>query len=460
MGEGVDTERRRKTWVATTYFAEGLPYMVIRYLAGVWLTDIGLREAHLGFLNFLNLPWNAKFLWAPAVDLVATRRRWLVGTQAILVVAGLLMAALVALGPAPLPVLDLPPGSSASAVLAGHAAATAANVVAAVAAGSWPVLAFVVLLVASAFVAATHDVAIDGYYMTAIVDPVEQAAWTGLRVMAYRGAVIFTKSVLVALAGWFAWVYGFLGAAFVLFGLLVFHRARLPHVEAPREGSLDGGALVRGWGRAFVTWLDQPRVGLVVFFVVTYKLGDEVLFSMNTPFLLRELDVTKEQLAWLSGVVGTVASIGGTLSSAWAIQRWGLRRAIWPLTVAMNVNIWAYVWLAWALPDATTTGGIATIAAVHAYEQFAAGLGNAVLVVYLMRTCKPEFKAGHYAIASALSSLGGTLFGGFGGVIVEQVGYLWLYVLAFLAALPAMAILPFVPLGAERPRPRDVAPAG
>jgi len=418
-------------WVSSTYFAEGLPYMLVRYLAGVYLTDIGVKEAYLGFLNFLGIPWNAKFLWAPAVDLLGTKRGWLLRME-LLVVAGVLAVALLTLAGPPV-------------VAAGVALDTADG-------GMWAVRAILAILVILAFVAATHDVAIDGYYMRAITDPREQAAYTGLRVMTYRLAVIFTKSVLVALAGWLTWAHGFLGGAACMGGLLLFHRLRLPRVEVPRDGpSRAPRAVLSEFGRAFVTYLDQPRIVLVLAFVITYKLGDELLFSMNTAFLMRELHVTKVQLSWLSGVVGTVASIAGSLASAWAIKRFGLRRAIWPLTLAMNVNLWAYVWLAWALPDPATSGGLATIAAVHAYEQLAAGLGNAVLVVYIMRTCRPEFKAAHYAVASALASLGGTVFGGFGGVIVEAVGYVDLYLLSFAVALPSMVLLYLLPLPEDRP---------
>lgn len=429
------THLPERGWVSTAYFAEGLPFMVVRYLAGVYLTDMGLKEAFLGYLNFLGIPWNTKFLWAPAVDLVGTRRSWLVRIELAITLLTAAMAVLAWLGPAGAP-------------------ADGALVV------TLPVRLFVVTLVVLAFVSATHDVSIDGYYMEAIPDPSTQAGYTGLRVMMYRMAVIFAKSVLVALAGWLSWTWGFAAAAVVMGLLFVVHQAWLPRlpVTGPDAGGSTtappvqrtAGTFLRDWGRAFVSWLDQPRVVLVIFFILTYKLGDEVLFSMNTPFLMREVGVTKEQLSWLSGVVGTAASIGGSLLSAWAIRRFGLQRAIWPLTLAMNVNIWAYVWLAWALPDPATSGGLAMVAGVHAYEQVAAGLGNAVLVVFLMRTCKPDFKAAHYAIASAIPSLGGTLLGGFGGVAVERFGYLWLYVAAFLFALPSMACMPFLRFDDDR----------
>jgi PAT family beta-lactamase induction signal transducer AmpG len=410
----------RTAWVSSLYFAQGLPYMLVRFLAGVYLTDVGVREAWLGFLNFLGLPWNTKFLWAPLVDLTGTRRGWLVKLELAVAAAAGIMALCTALGPAS--------GAGAAALLDG-----------------WSVRLFAATLVGAAFLAATHDVAIDGYYMEAIPEPAAQAGFTGLRVTAYRVAMVFAKSVLVALAAWLTWAWGFAAAALCLLALFVVHGLGLPRVQAQRPARPDGSFL-RDYGRALGSWLDQPKVGLVLLFVVTYKLGDEVLFSMNTPFLLRELGVAKDQLAWMAGVLGTVASLAGSLLSAWSIQRWGLKRAIWPLTLGMNLNIWVYVWLAVARPDPHTAAGLGLIASLTAYEQFAAGLGNAVLVVYLMRTCKAEFKASHYAIASAIPSLGGTLFGGMGGLMVQAMGYAWMYVLAFVASLPSMACLLFLPL--------------
>lgn len=414
-----EKKRDPRGWVSTTYFAEGLPYMLVRYLSSVYLTDIGLKEAYLGFVNFLGIPWNFKFLWAPAVDLFSTRRKWLLWVELILTLGFAVVALLAVFGP--------------ETAVAGAAARTATQALA--------VKATITVLVMLAFLSATHDIAIDGFYMEAINDPAEQAGYTGLRVLAYRLAVIFTKSALVALAGAVSWSAGWAGGVVALGLLWAFHSRYLPKPETPARADTSFKAVTRDYGRAFTTWLAQPRAWVILLFVIAYKLGDEILFSMNTPFLMRELGVTKFQLSWVSGVFGTVASIAGSLISAWAIRKWGLRRAVWPLTLAMNLNIWAYIWLAWALPEPTTTAGLATIAAVHAYEQFAAGLGNAVLVVFIMRTCSSEFKAAHYAIASAVSSVGGTVFGGFGGVFVESFGYLNLYFLAFAATLPGMALL-------------------
>lgn len=413
--------RSKLLWVSTTYFAEGLPFMLVRFLSGVYLTDIGLKERYLGFLNFLGIPWNFKFLWAPACDMWGTKKGWLTKIEFIISFGFILIAVLSLFGPQ----------GGIQSVLIDQTDA---------------VNTIVIIVILMSFVSATHDIAIDAYYMEAITDPKEQAGYTGVRVFTYRIAVIFTKSVLVALAGFLIWLYPFMVGGIIMLFLGLFHLYYLPNTQSTHRPAINPKQILSQYLCAFSSYLGQPKIGLILFFVITYKLGDEVLFCMNTAFLLREIKMTKDQVAWVTGIVGTIASIMGSLLSAWALKRFGLKKAVWPLTLGMNINIWAYVWLAWALPDPITVEGIAKIAFIHAYEQFAAGLGNSTLVVYILRTCKPEFKAAHYAIASALASIGGTFLGGFGGILVEEFGYMNLFILAFFASLPSMIALLFIPL--------------
>jgi len=420
---------RDTAWVNSTYFAEGYPFILVRFLASAFFTQLGVKERYLGFLNFLGIPWNLKFLWAPLLDLYGTKRRWLIGIEITLSVLLLILAGL--------------------AGWAYNAIAIPDTLLQAI--SQHQILQLITfILIAIAFVAATHDIAIDAYYLAALQSPTAQACYTGDRVLSYRIAVIYVKSGLVALVAVVGWFAGWMIAALTMSVLCIAHALWLPQPEtsvAPRAHWRD---TLREFAHSFRTYLDQPRVFVMLAFILTYKLGDELIFSMNSAFLLRELGLTTAQLAWVAGLVGTTATIAGSLLSAWWIARVGLARAIWPLTLLMNVNIWAYVLLAWFKPNPATLAGISWIAIADGYELFAAGLGNAVLLTYLLRTCRPEFKAGHYAIGSALISLGGTLFGGFGGILVEQMGYTWFYILSFLATIPAMALIRWVPYLGDR----------
>jgi PAT family beta-lactamase induction signal transducer AmpG len=222
----------------------------------------------------------------------------------------------------------------------------------------------------------------------------------------------------------------------------------LPHVSDERTGAR--GVSLANFARGFKTYLQQPKIFLVLAFVILYKLGDEILFSMVTPFLTRELRISTEQYAWIGGIVGAAGTILGAMIGGWWIQRVGLRRALWPLSIMMNLNLWLYVWLSIAKPDPSSQLGFALIAIIHGVEQIAAGLGSAALLVFLLTTCSKEFRATHYAIGSAIMSIPGTLIGGQGGWIVEQMGYTNLYIFAFMASVPGMCLIPFVPIREEQ----------
>lgn len=431
-----DSSTERKTsffttlWVCSTYFAEGLPFMIVRIVSSVFFTDIGAKERYIGYLNFLNTPWNFKFLWAPFLDTISTKRQWLIVMQALIS----LLTMVIALACYLIPMGATPDGAAA------------------------PYLLFIAVVFAGmGFISATNDIAIDAYYLEGLTDKREQAAYSGYRVLAYRLAMIFARTGLVAFVAYMAsrlggsnkylpWFYAFAAGAVTMFLLSLFHALKLPHFEKDRTSIPSNEEIVTTFRRAFTTYLDQEKILLVLVFIILYKLGDEILFSMATPFLIRELGVSKDQYAWIGGIVGAGGTIVGTMLGGWWIKKQGLKKAIWPLTFLMNINIWVYIWLAYAKPDPKTIYGVTLIASVHGYEQVAAGLGSAALLIYLLGTCKPEFKAAHYAIGSAIMSLGGTLFGGFGGQIVEKVGYLNLFIIAFFASIPSMLMLFFVPI--------------
>jgi PAT family beta-lactamase induction signal transducer AmpG len=471
--------KKPSLWVFTTYFTEGFPFGIIRMMSSVFFTDIGMKERYLGYLNFLGIPWNLKFLWAPIIDIFGSKRMWMASVQvAITIMTGIVAVICFAAGK------STDPGLSTSLL----------------------VFLFIVL----AFIAATNDIVIDGYYMEGLTDPKDQAAYTGYRVFAYRLALVLAKFGIIYAVGtmakkaaggtmYSAWGYGFFAAAVTMCLFSLYHCLALPKFETSKKSASGLRTVMDDFATSFAAYLEiskkravvaltsgifiglavfavyyfvkhdpvqalafamigllvvlcaqaQPAIALSLVFIIFYKIGDEIIFSMGTPFLKRFCLVSNIQLAWLSGLVGLVGSIAGTTIGGLWIKKTGLKKAIWPLTLLMNLNILAYVWLAWRHPLATTTAGLMTISSVYCYEQIAAGFGNAALIVYILQTCKKEFKAGHYAIGSAFMSIFSTVFGGFGGVIVEHMGYRNLFLIGFFATIPAMVLMAFVTIKGE-----------
>ena len=72
-------------WVPSLYFAEGLPYVLVVLVSTVMYRQLGLSVVDVAlYTSWLYLPWVIKPFWSPFVDLIKTKRWWLLLTQFIL----------------------------------------------------------------------------------------------------------------------------------------------------------------------------------------------------------------------------------------------------------------------------------------------------------------------------------------------------------------------------------------
>jgi len=499
--------------VATLYFAEGFPYSVVRQISTVFFKDSGASLQAIGLTSLYGLPWTLKFLWSPFIDQFATKRRWLLAAELALAVATVIMA----LGAAAPQALDIVAG----------------------------------LFLLTALLSATHDIAIDGFYLEAL-DRQEQARFVGFQAMSYRLAMIAGGGGIVTLSGYTNWSTAFGVAAVILFGLWLIHSRCLPRVEQTRRPMAELWRLLRrpaiqrtaagillavlivaaagrlGWldtpaagfhaavdtlgsaglvsavlllamlalafnlGRikrrlyasdsfyalAFVDYLDQPKMTIILTAIVLWRAGESFLLNMAYPFL-SDAGVTRAQYGLIYGTFGIIASITGGLLAGWLIARFGLRRMIWPCALSQNLLNLLYMFLAWHyVPQCTSRGNLAMEMAANLYqvpflwaqrlvdmvqtpaawfpdlnivavlivlEAFGAGMGTAAFMVFIMRTCKPGYKAAHMAIATSIMTVGATSAGIFSGILAGWLGYPAFFGFTFLVTLPSMALLLFLP---------------
>jgi PAT family beta-lactamase induction signal transducer AmpG len=196
-------------WCFSTYFAEGFPFSIIRSVSTFFFRDRGVSLEAVGLTTFFGLPWILKFFWGPLVDEFATKKRWLLAMQAALAV---LIGATAFLAPLP---------------------------------GGVRLIALVFFV--GAFIAATHDIAIDGYYLAAL-DKQEQTKFLGYRVMAYRVAMLTGTGVIATIGASVSWTLAFLLAGLLLGLLTVYHRFFLPECESERRPFLAMLGLLSGHG--------------------------------------------------------------------------------------------------------------------------------------------------------------------------------------------------------------------
>lgn len=150
-------------WVPSLYFAEGVPYIIVMFVASDMYKTLGVSNAALAFwTSILYLPWVIKPFWSPFVDIFSTKRKWIVWMQLLLALAFFGVSF----------VLHLP----------------------------WWFPLTLVFLWLMAFSSSTHDIAADGFYMLAL-DEHNQAFFTGIRATFYRLAMIAGLGLLVIITG-------------------------------------------------------------------------------------------------------------------------------------------------------------------------------------------------------------------------------------------------------------------
>lgn len=150
-------------WIPTLYFAQGLPYVAVMTVSVIMYKRLGISNTDIAlYTSWLYLPWVIKPFWSPFIDLLKTKRWWVVAMQ-ILVGAGLAGIA-----------FTIPASNFFQLTLAVF----------------WLI----------AFSSATHDIAADGFYMLAL-DSHDQAMYVGIRSTFYRIATITGQGLLIIIAG-------------------------------------------------------------------------------------------------------------------------------------------------------------------------------------------------------------------------------------------------------------------
>ena len=81
----IRTKRSPWAWIPTVYLAEGLPNIVVTGVSVVILLQMGLTNTQIAlYTSWLQLPWIVKPLWSPFVDIVKTKRWWVIAMQMLL----------------------------------------------------------------------------------------------------------------------------------------------------------------------------------------------------------------------------------------------------------------------------------------------------------------------------------------------------------------------------------------
>ena len=398
------TKRRNPwLWVPTLYFAEGIPYFIVNNISVVMFKNMGMPNGMLAFYtSLLYLPWVIKPLWSPFVDIIRSKRWWIVSMQVIMSAAMFLLPFLL-------------PQTMGEAI-------------------AMTPLFYVTLALfwVTAFASATHDIAADGFYMLGL-DNGTQAEFVGIRSTFYRLSSIFGQGVLVALAGYMdsmtgdvhlAWKITLLASAALFAGITIYHTWSLPRpLTDQMSTTVTASGIFRGFGRTFVTFFMKKGILTALLFMLLYRLPEAFLVKMMNPFLLDKADagglgMSTEAVGIIYGTIGVAALTAGGILGGIAASRWGLKRSLWPMALALTLPCLSFVFLAAFQPAELWITGLCV-----ALDQFGYGFGFTAYMLYLIYFSDGEFKTAHYSLCTAFMALSMMIPGMVAGYIQEALGY-------------------------------------
>ncbi|MGX9295356.1 MFS transporter [Tsukamurella paurometabola] len=358
------------------YFAQGLPFGFFTQTIPVLLRDAGLSLTAISLTSLLYLPWGLKFLWAPAVDRIGTRRQWLLATQ---------------LG-------------SAGVVLALAATDLAGSL-------RWLFIA----IAAINLLAATQDVATDGLAVR-LLGPRDRGVGNGIQTGAYRLGMI-------AGGGGLLWIYaegGWRVLLLTLGGLILL--CTVPVVLMARDAPPDGAPRpvepVRRGGLSAAWWhrLRRPGVIPLIGLLAAYKFGNAMASSISGPFL-HDAGLTLQQIALVSGALSSAGALAGSAVGGWMAFRHGRRTALIFGGATQTLAVGLYV------AAAVGIGGAAMVVAATVLEHVFGGAALVALFTLMMDACERDDAGADYTLlASAVVATQGVA-GFTGAAIGDLLGY-------------------------------------
>lgn len=410
-------------WIPTLYFAEGIPYFIVNNISVIMFAKMGVPNETMSlYTSLLYLPWVIKPFWSPFVDIIKTKRWWIILMQIVMSISFIAL------------VLSLPHPSQQM-----------------IASKNTPVSMFTVMIIlfyVTAIASATHDIAADGYYMLALKEE-QQTFFVGIRSTFYRLSSIFGKGVLVMIAGLLelrtgniplAWSFAMVIIAIIFSIITLYHLFVLPAPDADYCRNTKGGAdIAKEFADAFVGFFKKKGIIVALAFMLLYRFSEALMLKLVDPFFLDPVEkgglgISTAKVGFINGTVGVIAMLSGGIAGGIAASKWGLKKVLWPMALSLTLPCFVYVYMSVAQPS-----NLWLINACVAFEQLGYGFGFQAYMLYLIYFSAGEFKTSHYAICTGFMALGMMIPGIFAGYIWKwlggYIGFFWFVMLCCLVTV-------------------------
>jgi MFS family permease len=404
MHEPLTASRAHKTTLLVAlYVAQGLPYGFFTSAMPVLLREEGYSLKAISLLSLLSWPWALKFLWAPYLDHVGTRKAWLLSLQLAAVAAALLLTQ-----------LNLDQG-------------------------------MVVVLSAALvfnFIAASQDVVTDGLAVR-VLTARERGLANGIQVGAYRIGMILGGAVLLWLLARTDWTTAFLYMAVLLMLTVVpvlWLREPTHASDYARPGTR---SLAVGWARRLL----MPGMLGFIALLFGYRFGDAMISSLIGPFL-KDNGLATETIALMRGA-GSTTSLIGAFIGGWFAFTAGRRTALLASGLAQAACFVLYI------VAAMSPGNVPLLWTATVLEGVIGTMATVALFTLMMDASDPDHAGTDYTLLASCVVLVQSLGAFAGGFVADMIGYAATFIIGTLAAVTGCLVL--IRSLDRRPTPARVA---
>ncbi len=244
-----------------------------------------------------------------------------------------------------------------------------------------------------------------------------------------------------------SWIITFSILTGLFFLFFIYHKFILPY--SPHDKPAIAGSnksIFKEFLDTFVLFFKRKHIGVILGFLLLYRLGESQLVKLASPFLLDATEVgglglTTGEVGLVYGTVGILALTIGGLIGGFVAARNGLKYWLWWMLLAINLPNAVYIYLSYAMPESFFLINLCV-----AVEQFGYGFGFTAYMLYMIYVSQGDHKTAHFAITTAFMALGMMIPGMVSGWLQELIGYQHFFIWVIIATIPAFIITKFIPL--------------
>jgi PAT family beta-lactamase induction signal transducer AmpG len=383
-------------------FSSGYPFMLINGTLNLWLGELGIAMAAIGFITLVKLPYSFRFLWSPFLDKFSApifgklgrRKSWALFTQILLIVAIIFLS-------------QTDPTKNVYVTVA--------------------VCTIIALLSAS------QDVVIDAFRIEMLEED-EQGAGAASYILGYRLGIIFSTALTITLAATLGWEMAYIITAFgALVGVIAVLMSKEP-VFKPEKFISYNHFMKTTFIEPFIDFMKKKDWMLILLFIMLYRLSDSYIGPMAMPFY-HQMGFSKSEIVQIINLYGVAMTIIGGIVGGVLVMKIGINKSLIWCGILTGLSNLFYAYLA------QNGKSIDWLIITISFENLSGGMANAVFVAYMSGLCNIAFTATQYSVLTSFMSISRDVVASTSGVMVETIGWVNFFIVTSLMVIPSLLLL-------------------